>query len=144
MKKGSCSCIYGVIGGVCLYIIEMFFSLLPYFRNVNFLFEFTFIASLLLGVITAIIVLLYKKPVVYQMVLRFVMLILSYIFVFVLNGFLGTRRIICELFFTQSSVSNDNVSGILTLIFLLVVAIVSVITLVATTILGIYNRKSNS
>lgn len=141
MQKTAQSCIYSVVGGFCIYIVETLSSTLPYIGAANNYFLIEFLVGIVLGVMIVTMVLLCKKPTLIQMLLRFAVLFLSYIFVTVMNGYIGTIRILYEFFSIKTYSSSDNVSGMLTIMFLSVMVITSIIIMVVQGIVLCFRKK---
>lgn len=131
MTNLKTSCVYGIIGGLVLYILEFFCSSLPYIRITEIGFNMVFFLSVLLGSTTMIVVMDYKNPPFLQTVWRFFMLLASYIGIDIFNGYTGIVRIVYEALDFHVTSGNDNVSGMLTLAFISSVTLISAVGVIA-------------
>ena len=137
MKQTTRSCVHAVIGGLCVYVVEFLYALIPYIdgitRSVGF-FSILFIAGNLLGALITAFVLLYEKPSMLQMLFRFIILYLTLFVLIVLNGYAGTITALYTWLSIGTTSGSNNVSGLLTLTFYAVVVTVSIIILSVTAI----------
>ena len=134
--------LYSLLGGCCTYIVEVLFAMLPYMNIGHGTFILIFVVCIALGVAITTVVLLYKYSTILQMILRSIMLFLSNICLFLLNGYAGTINALHKFFSIKGSSGSDNVSGLLMLVFLSVIAVTSIIVIAVSTIIKICSHKT--
>lgn len=134
---------YGCIGGIILYIVEVICSTLPYINVSNLLFEFLVITCITLGCVISIFVLLYKRSMLIEMIFRFVAMIVSYVCVLMINGYIGTIRFMYKLININFNSASDNVSGMLTITFSAIVISICIIMIVVVAIKRIFIKRQN-
>ena len=137
-KKG---CFYGSMGGMALYIIEFFFSLLPYMNISNLLFEIWFITNIVIGGLISVGTLLYKRTSLLEMVTRFVVMVGTYFIIIIINGYLGITIFLYNILGTNMNSLSDNISGMLTLTFWIIIIVICIIVMVIEIIRSLLNKK---
>lgn len=140
MQRFIKSCLYGGIGGIILYVVDIFCSSLAYMKISGLWFDILLDGSIIFGGVIAIFTILYKNTSLIQMVGRFVMLLVSFFGIMLLNGYIGTVRFLYDSLNTNNSSSSDNISGMLTLTFLTIVVGISIFTILVMTVIRIYTK----
>lgn len=126
MRLGIKSCLYAMPGAILLYIIETISSFFLFINIHIELFQSLFIISIICGVSVVVCAVFYKNVLTRWIALRFFVFWFLYCFIFIVNGYIGTINLLYNIFGVNSSSSNDNASGLLTLTYLTIVFIISV------------------
>lgn len=140
MERYRQRCFYGVIGGLGIYIVEFICSILPYIKISDLLFKIWLITSISLGVIISVFVILYKKTSLSEMIFRFGVMIASYLIIGIVNGYVGIRKFLYDILEVDISSSRDNVSGMLTLTFLISIISICIVVMIVVTIRSLGNK----
>ena len=134
-KKG---CFYGGLGGCSLFVVESLCSTLPYLNEPGLLYESWLI---IIGMIISVSVLLYKKSSLIEMFFRFSVMAGTYITIMMINGYLGAIRFVYNIWGLNTNSASDNASGMLTLIFWVIIISACIIAMAIETIRNLLNKK---
>lgn len=112
---------YSIITGIALYIVGLLFSSIAFINVNNYLYMLLFFAILLLGCFVLIFGLQYHCKHITRKMFRFLFILLFYLCFFVSGAYLGVTRWYFGLFYFEKFDPNNNVSGLFSLIFFLVI-----------------------
>lgn len=127
--------IYGVSAGLVLCLICIFRSFLAFWEIDFTVNACLVVVTMLLGMAIAVFTLIFRRPSLAGMLLRFVVMFASFSLFFLGGSVFGIWRFLDQCFFSElTSDVSDNVSGLLMLAFFLQTVIVSVITVFLKTI----------
>lgn len=142
MNKIKQCFLYGCLGGIILNVVDLICSTLVYISISNLSFEILLTTCITLGCAISIFVLLYKRSTVIEMILRFVVMIVSNFCFMLINAYIGTINYIYKLFNVHTSSVSDNVSGMLSGTFWVIVIGVCVIAIIVVVIKRILIKKT--
>lgn len=120
--------LYPFIIGLVLYFIDVAISILPYKTNSTESFIFYLVSIFIVSAILVIFALIYKKPAISIVLLRSLVWFISYVVIFIINGYMGTLYCIYDIMNLDIEVERNNISGLLTLTFIVFLLIVSTVT----------------
>lgn len=141
MARFKQGCLYGCMGGLGLYIVEFFCSILPYTKVSNLLYEIWLITSIVVGVVISVLVILYKRTSLLEMIFRFGVMGASYVIVGIVNGYVGITKFLYDILGVNMNSVSDNVSGMLTFTFLTIVICICIVVMIVVTIRSLCNKK---
>ena len=124
--------VYCIITGFIISALNIILSLIIYADISTEIFSLILALIFILGNMALLFSLSLKKTTIKENIFRFVLTIFSSLCIVVINGYLGTNLYFYELLNIDASDSADNVSGLLSLSFFLILIIVGVIYLTIT------------
>jgi hypothetical protein len=128
LNKKMNSFIFGLIAGIIVCFIGVFCSILPYMVFWGKLFTGFFLCALVLGCIVAVFIITHRNPSHIDMIVRFISFVCSFICCYVIGAYLGIWAWLFNLLNVHTTSSSDNVSGLMFLLYFVVVAVVSIIS----------------
>ena len=134
MKRLTSNLIYGCMGGIILYVDEFLCSILAYFTLSYELFCFFFLINIIISSIILIWSIIHKSAFILDLVIRFIIIWVFYLGALILGGCTGIVLEIFNLCGIKSSSLTDNLSGLITLFFLLIMMGVCLFTIIVTSI----------
>ena len=141
MKNGF---IYVFCGGVGILVTDFIFSFFPFHALSNTTCEYILsLISILLGVVFSIFGIFYKKDSLLEMFFRFVAMYLSYFIICIFCGYTGITSFLLDVLHVNMSSMQDNVSGMLTVTFLIIIIFVDILIMVIESIRTLIKRKVN-
>ena len=140
-KKYGIDFILGIIAGIVIYILTDLVSEIVYVEiyfniKANYI-NLVFCIFILMGSAFMIITLLYKKPSVLSMIIRFLVFLISFVVFFLEIGGSGLIPSVEQLLKMDVSSATDNISGLMMGVFLIVVLFTAVITIMIAVIMVI-------
>lgn len=141
-KQFRKDCIIGGIAGIVIYFIETIASTLSYLPG-KYLTALSF-SLVILGLVISVFALLYKRPRITSMLIRFVVLLISYGLILVVIGSLGLLPRIYRFLNITTSSGADAASGMMTMFFLLAVVSSCIITIAIVSVIKrlLYLKKN--
>lgn len=138
MKKNyGIDFILGIISGIVIYVLALLVSGMIYLNINDNSFELVFCIFILMGSAFMIITLLYKKPSVLSMIIRFLAFLISFVVVFLEIAGSGLLPFMEKLMKLDASSASENVAGLMMGHFLIVVLLTAVITIMIAVIMVI-------
>lgn len=134
--------IFGILGGLLLYVIDATCSCLAHIKLPDALFGILFAVLIMCAASLAIFTMLFKASSFAQTLLRFFVFFASYTSVMLILAYTGARLYIEEKLFAPSSLS-ENVSGLMSLTLLSAVVISSVIAIAVFGIIKMIRARCN-
>lgn len=140
-KKYGIDFILGIIAGIVIYILTDLVSEIVYVEiyfniKANYI-NLVFCIFILMGSAFMIITLLYKKPSVLSMIIRFLVFLISFVVIVILISGSGLIPSVEQLLKMDVSSATDNISGLMMGVFLIVVLLTAVITIMIAVIIVI-------
>ena len=121
---------YGISAGVIVCIIGFLRALLPYTEMNSQLYTFLLLSANLIGSIVAIFAIMFRNSSLTEMVIRFLSLFFSLGICYALGAYLKIWTSLFNLLAVHTISASDNLSGLLFITYLIVVATVSMITII--------------
>ena len=136
-KNDGIDFILGIIAGIVIYVLALLVSGMIYLNINDNSFELVFCIFILMGSAFMIIALLYKKPSVLSMIIRFLAFLISFVVVFLEIAGSGLLPFMEKLMKLDASSASENVAGLMMGHFLIVVLLTAVITIMLAVIMVI-------
>jgi len=141
MKQFIRGCLCAFIGGLGLYIAEFFCSTNAYIKMSNWLSAIWIITSIVIGALIAIFVILFKTTSLLEMILRFITMGVSYFCIMLLNAQIGLVLFLYDILDITTYSLQDNVSGLMTTLFLFVILCTSIVTIIVASIIRLCKKR---
>ena len=123
-----------------LYFTEFMFTFLPFHPLLKEIGDYILLISIILGIVFSIFGIFYKKTSLLEMLLRFIALILSCFLFFI--GFAGITRFLLDVLDMNMSSMQDNVSGLATALYFLIIISFDILAMVSEIIRsGLWRKK---
>ena len=123
------NCIGIILTGMILDIVGFAISVLAYKNISDTSFSLLFSGLILAGCVISLISIIHNRPSVGLMFKRCFIMLCSFFFFFVANGYLGTKRCLYNILNINANSSSDNVSGMLIATYILVLVFVCMSTI---------------
>ena len=136
-KNDGIDFILGIIAGIVIYVLALLVSGMIYLNINDNSFELVFCIFILMGSAFMIIALLYKKPSVLSMIIRFLAFLISFVVVFLEIAGSGLLPFMEKLMKLDASSASENVAGLMMGHFLIVVLLTAVNTIMLAVIMVI-------
>lgn len=136
-KNDGIDFILGIIAGIVIYVLALLVSGMIYLNINDNSFELVFNTLILMGSAFIIIALLYKKPSVLSMIIRFLAFLISFVVFFLEIAGSGLLPSVEQLMKMDVSSASENVAGLMMGHFLIVVLLTAVITIMIAVIMVI-------
>ena len=128
---------WGIVSGVILYVLSLVCAELPYLNISDQTFCTLYAISIIIGAATIVALVFKNREIIWVTLLQLVFMFMSLSCLFVINGYLGTIRFMHELFGISANSTTDNVSGMLSLTFFAIMAVICIISIGITSIISI-------
>ena len=139
MKQGF---IYVFCGGVGLLVTDFIFSFFPFHALSNMTCDYILsLISILWGVVFSIFGIFYKKNSLLEMFFRFIAMYLSYFIICIFCGYTGITSFLLDVLHMNMSSMQDNVSGMLTVTFLIIIIFVDILIMAIESIRTLIKRN---
>lgn len=132
--------IFGIIGGIVLYLPLIFSNYLVYFPVLDERFELWFMVSVLIGGAIAVASITLKNNSAKYAFIRTIILLVSYYCTIVFNGCIGTLLFIDSIFGIQDSEATGRVAGLSMVFFEIGVFGICIVTNVVMAIISLVRR----
>lgn len=141
MKRFIRGCLCVLIGGLGIYIAEFFCSTDVYIKRPDRLSALWVVTSIVVGGLISIFVILYKSTSSLEMIFRFITMGISYFCIMLLNTQIGAISFLYNLFGINTYSLQDNVSGMMTTLFLFVIMCTSIVTIILASIIRLCKKR---
>lgn len=123
MKPAVRISLFGILGGILYTIGQFICTSLPYIKMSDNTFNTLFILAIIWGIIVSCFTVCFKSQTIIEKIIRFVIMIIVPILIIMMRGY----RFIYDLLNLDGGSGSDNVSGMMTLSYIVVVIISCII-----------------
>lgn len=132
-----------IISGIALYVLNLICSMLPYVPVSTHTFFAVFSVTIVIGAAIILVLVFKNREKFRETLLRLILSFISVVGLVIINGHIGTVRILHQVLGFNPNSSADNASGMLSLTFFAIMTAVCIVSLLISSVISVFQKRIN-
>ena len=130
-----------IISGIALYVLNLICSMLPYVPVSTHTFFAVFSVTIVIGAAIILVLVFKNREKFRETLLRLILSFISVVGLVIINGHIGTVRILHQVLGFNPNSSADNASGMLSLTFFAIMTAVCIVSLLISSVISVFQKR---